>query len=124
NSANPVRSYTLLNFETPDYVRFVNPGDLRINHISCGTTNCHPKIVGEARKSMMTHGCMLWGAALYNNGSVPYKVPRHGDFYSMTGVPLRAQSVPPPDEFEMKRSEEHTSELQSRENLVCRLLLE
>src|SRR5690606_42106623 len=25
---------------------------------------------------------------------------------------------------EMKRSEEHTSELQSRENLVCRLLLE
>src|SRR5436309_4752081 len=26
--------------------------------------------------------------------------------------------------FPMKRSEEHTSELQSRENLVCRLLLE
>src|SRR5690606_41651103 len=26
--------------------------------------------------------------------------------------------------FEIKRSEEHTSELQSRENLVCRLLLE
>src|SRR5690606_39400291 len=33
--------------------------------------------------------------------------------------PLRARpSAPPP------RSEEHTSELQSRENLVCRLLLE
>ena len=27
----------------------------------------------EVRKSMMTHGCMLWGAALYNNGSVPFK---------------------------------------------------
>src|SRR5436309_4752743 len=27
-------------------------------------------------------------------------------------------------EFERMRSEEHTSELQSRENLVCRLLLE
>src|SRR5690606_41125415 len=27
-------------------------------------------------------------------------------------------------EFTFKRSEEHTSELQSRENLVCRLLLE
>src|SRR5690606_41902148 len=26
--------------------------------------------------------------------------------------------------FQMERSEEHTSELQSRENLVCRLLLE
>src|SRR5690606_39443216 len=28
------------------------------------------------------------------------------------------------DPFEILRSEEHTSELQSRENLVCRLLLE
>src|SRR5207302_3363701 len=28
------------------------------------------------------------------------------------------------DEISRKRSEEHTSELQSRENLVCRLLLE
>src|SRR5690606_40920199 len=27
-------------------------------------------------------------------------------------------------DFETQRSEEHTSELQSRENLVCRLLLE
>src|SRR5207302_9816819 len=32
----------------------------------------------------------------------------------------RLMSVPPPS----WRSEEHTSELQSRENLVCRLLLE
>src|SRR5690606_41385312 len=29
-----------------------------------------------------------------------------------------------PDQIKSKRSEEHTSELQSRENLVCRLLLE
>ena len=28
----------------------------------------------QNRKSMMTHGCMLWGAALYNNGSVPFKM--------------------------------------------------
>src|SRR5690606_42032439 len=28
------------------------------------------------------------------------------------------------DAFRIRRSEEHTSELQSRENLVCRLLLE
>src|SRR5690606_40354697 len=33
--------------------------------------------------------------------------------------PARAQLLPP-----RLRSEEHTSELQSRENLVCRLLLE
>src|SRR5690606_40216033 len=30
----------------------------------------------------------------------------------------------PPSELLLLRSEEHTSELQSRENLVCRLLLE
>src|SRR5690606_42030448 len=32
--------------------------------------------------------------------------------------------VAPPDVDVLERSEEHTSELQSRENLVCRLLLE
>ena len=69
NSANPVRTYTLLNHETPEFIRFVNPGDLRIAHISCG--GCHAKEVLQVKKSMMTHGCMLWGAALYNNGSVP-----------------------------------------------------
>src|SRR5438067_4347752 len=52
---------------------------------------------------MMTHGCMLWGAALYNNGAVPFKVPRYGEFYSMRGVPLRAQTYPPPTEEEMKK---------------------
>src|SRR5690606_41742855 len=31
---------------------------------------------------------------------------------------------PPGNHTEIPRSEEHTSELQSRENLVCRLLLE
>ncbi|MFM7113809.1 MAG: hypothetical protein ACKO26_21955, partial [Planctomycetota bacterium] len=40
NSSNPVRSYTLLNRESPDFVRFVNPGDFRVAHVSCGTTNC------------------------------------------------------------------------------------
>src|SRR3712207_9345279 len=36
-------------------------------------------------------------------------------------APLRA---PPPPERDPRRSEEHTSELQSRQYLVCRLLLE
>lgn len=102
-AANPVRSYTLLNQESPEFIRFVNPGDLRIAHISCGTANCHPGEVDQNRKSMMTHGCMLWGAALYNNGTVPYKRPRHGELYSMTGAPLRIQTVPPPTEWEMTK---------------------
>src|SRR5690606_29651785 len=40
-------------------------------------------------------------------------------------VPLRGHIPPPPGMLSQpERSEEHTSELQSRENLVCRLLLE
>ena len=101
-SGNPVRSYTLLNHERPEFVRFVNPGDLRIAHLSCGTTNCHPKETLATRKSMMTHGAMLWGAALYNNGSVPHKWPRYGESYSMNGASQRLQTVPPPTEYEMK----------------------
>jgi formate-dependent nitrite reductase cytochrome c552 subunit len=100
-AANPVRSYTLLNHESPDFIRFVNPGDLRVAHISCGA--CHQDEVLQVRKSMMTHGCMLWGAALYNNGSVPNKWARHGESYSMHGTPQRLQTVPPPTEDELRR---------------------
>lgn len=99
-SANPVRSYTLLNHESPEFIRFVNPGDLRVAHIACG--QCHPNEVLQVKKSMMTHGCMLWGAALYNNGAVPSKRPRFGESYSMHGAPQRLQTVPPPTEWEMK----------------------
>ena len=98
-SANPVRSYTLLNHESPDFVRFVNPGDLRVAHISCG--QCHPQETLAVKKSMMTHGCMLWGAALYNNGSFPKKWPRFGESYSMHGTPQRLQTVPPPSPDEI-----------------------
>ncbi|MBM82435.1 MAG: hypothetical protein CMJ78_17865, partial [Planctomycetaceae bacterium] len=101
-SANPVRTYTLLNHEKPEFIRFNNPGDLRVAHLSCGTTNCHPKEVLDLKKSMMTHGCMLWGAALYNNGAYPKKWSRFGESYSMFGTAQRVQTVPPPTEYEKK----------------------
>lgn len=95
-SQNPVRSYTLLNHEDPMFIRFVNPGDLRIAHMSCGLAGCHPEETLQVRKSMMTHGCMLWGAALYNNGAVPHKWSRYGESYSMNGKPQRLVTVPRP----------------------------
>ena len=101
-SANPVRSYTLLNHETPEFIRFVNPGDLRIAHLSCGTSGCHAKEVADNRSSMMAHGCMLWGAALYNNGSYPIKQARFGESYSTNGAPQRLQTFPPPTEEEIR----------------------
>ncbi|MFM8539092.1 MAG: hypothetical protein ACKOES_13660 [Planctomycetaceae bacterium] len=101
-SANPQRSYTLLNHESPEFVRFVNPGDLRVAHVACG--GCHSSIVLQVRKSMMTHGCMLWNAALYNNGSIPNKQAAFGESYSTDGVGQRLQTVPPPtqDETDLK----------------------
>lgn len=101
-SANPVRTYTLLNHESPEFVRFINPGDLRVAHLSCGMTGCHPKEVLQNRMSMMTHGAMLWEAALYNNGAFPLKQARFGESYSMNGAPQRLVTVPPPSEWEMR----------------------
>ncbi len=102
-SANPVRTYALMNHESPDFIRFVNPGDFRVAHLSCGTMNCHPSEVATNKKSMMTHGAMLWGAALYNNGSYPLKNSHFGESYSMNGAPQRIQTVPPPSEWEMTK---------------------
>lgn len=101
SSRNPVRSYALLNHESPEFVRFVNPGDFRVAHISCGTSGCHPREVQTNRKQIMATGCMLWGAALYNNGSVPFKKARFGEAYGMNGAPLRMLSNPPPTEYEI-----------------------
>lgn len=101
-AGNPVRSFALLNHESPEFTRFVNPGDLRVAHISCGTSGCHPKEVLNNRKSMMTHGAMLWESALYNNGSFPLKRARFGESYSMNGTPQRLQTVPPPTEEETR----------------------
>ncbi len=98
SSANPVRSYTLLNHESPEFTMFVNPGDLRVAHISCGTSGCHPGEVDTNRKSMMTHGAMLWEAALYNNGAFPDKHARYGESYSMNGTPQMIIANPAPTE--------------------------
>jgi hypothetical protein len=103
SSGNPARSYTLLNHESPEFIRFVNPGDLRIAHLSCGTMGCHGDQVLQVRKSMMTHGSMLWSSALYNNGSFPKKWARFGESYSMHGAPQRLQTVPPPSPSETAR---------------------
>ena len=100
-SANPVRSYALLNHESPEFVRFANPGDLRVAHIACG--QCHANEVLQLRKSIMTHGCMLWGAAIYNNGGSPEKWSRYGESYSMNGNPQRLQTVPAPSPYEIDR---------------------
>ena len=90
SSANPNDSTTLLNHESAEFIQFVNPGDLRVAKNSCGL--CHDKILDHVQNSMMNHGAMLWGAALYNNGSVPHKDYRYGQAYGLNGEPLRLKN--------------------------------
>ncbi|MGZ8421051.1 MAG: hypothetical protein ACXWU3_16425, partial [Allosphingosinicella sp.] len=71
SSANPSRTYTVLNKESPEYVRFINPSDYRVARDSCGA--CHIEVIEAAERSLMASGAMLWGGAAYNNGIAPYK---------------------------------------------------
>jgi hypothetical protein len=93
SSANPNDSSVLLNHESAGFIQFVNPGDLRVADKTCGL--CHGQIVREVSHSMMRHGAMLWGAALYNNGAYPEKNYRFGQAYGLDGVPLRLESPVP-----------------------------
>ncbi|MBV9341262.1 MAG: hypothetical protein JO159_10295, partial [Acidobacteria bacterium] len=96
SSANPVRAYAQWLKEDPAYIAFINPGDLRVAESTCGRSGCHAMEVYRSRTSMMSHGAMLWGAALYNNGSFPIKNPRFGESYGSDGTPQIIRTVPPP----------------------------
>ena len=83
SSANPKRSYSLLNREAPEFVRFVNPSDYRVARESCGA--CHMPVIEAGERSLMATGAMLWGGAAYNNGIVPYKNYLFGEAYTRDG---------------------------------------
>lgn len=96
-SGNPERPATLTLKEDPAFIRFVNPGDLRISQLTCASAECHTQDVHNVKRSMMTTGSMLWGAALYNNGGFQFKDARWGESYSPDGTPQRLQTNPQPD---------------------------
>jgi hypothetical protein len=89
--------------ETAEWIKFVNPGDNRISGETCGRAGCHSEEVHQVRTSMMTHGAMLWEAALYNNGGYPMKDARFGESYSRDGLPQRLITWPPPTPEETKK---------------------
>jgi hypothetical protein len=90
------RSGPLLNHESFEFVRFLNPSDLRVAAKTCGTSECHRSETAAASRSMMAHGAMLWGAALYNNGGFPIKDANFGESYSASGAPQSLVQIPPP----------------------------
>jgi hypothetical protein len=90
SSANPKRSYALLNREAPEFVRFVNPSDYRVAREACGA--CHMQTIEAAERSIMASGAMLWGGAAYNNGIVPFKNYIFGEAYTRDGKPAKIVS--------------------------------
>jgi hypothetical protein len=99
----PENSGPLLNRESVEFVRFLNPGDLRVAETTCGSSDCHSTEAKGATRSMMAHGAMLWGAALYNNGGFPIKDATFGEIYSANGAPQSLVQIPQPT-AEQKRS--------------------
>ena len=80
DSANPAGSYANLNLESSEFIRFINPGDLRIAREACGA--CHLPIIQASERSLMATSAMLMGGASYNNGILPYKRYILGESYS------------------------------------------
>ncbi len=87
-SANQERTYMDFMYENWDFVRFVNPGDLRVAHVTCSP--CHAEEVMNVKKSVMTHVAHFWGTAAYSNGIVSQKRSIFGESYSPQG---RAQAI-------------------------------
>ena len=59
SSANPERTYTLLNKESREFIRFINPSDYRVASDACGA--CHQEIIEASVRSMHSTGVMLMG---------------------------------------------------------------
>ncbi|HEY2351520.1 MAG TPA: hypothetical protein VGH83_03340 [Candidatus Acidoferrum sp.] len=101
-SAIPERAFTLWLAESYEYIKFVNPGDLRVAPETCGSAGCHASETRAVSTSMMTHSGMLWGAALYNNGAYPSKNTRFGESYDRNGKPQSIKTFPRPSPEETR----------------------
>jgi hypothetical protein len=88
--------------ESAEYVKFANPGDLRVAAETCGAAGCHASETRAVSTSMMTHTGFLWGAALYNNGAIPSKNTRFGESYDHDGKPQLIKTFPPPTSEESR----------------------
>ncbi len=92
SSANPSSTYGALNLESPEFIRFMNPSDLRVADKACG--DCHQAIVDAARRSIMATNPMVFHAGLYNNGHEPSKIPMHGEAFAPVEKDGKTSYVP------------------------------
>ncbi|WP_200821220.1 hypothetical protein [Oceanicoccus sp. KOV_DT_Chl] len=97
SSRNPERTYALLNHESPEFIRFINPSDNRIVSEACGA--CHQSTIEASIRSLHTTGAMLWGGASYNNGILPNKNYFLGESYNRDGEGQLIKGPVIPDEL-------------------------
>ena len=94
STANPKHSFTLLNRESPEFIRFMNPSDYRVVDEACGA--CHLQDIQAAKRSLMSTGAMLWGGGAYNNGILPFKNYILGEGYTARTASRRFDQEPDP----------------------------
>jgi len=94
SSAKPPRTYTLLNRESPEFIRFMNPSDYRVARQACGA--CHLGTIAAAERSQMATTAMFWAAGAYNNGILPFKHSLVGEAYTPDGQPAELLAPQPP----------------------------
>jgi hypothetical protein len=85
DSANPERPYTLTLKESEAWIRFVNPGDLRVANKTCGP--CHAEVTLQVMKSLMATAQHFWGTVTYANGIVSNKRSIFGESFGADGSP-------------------------------------
>src|SRR5688572_31130788 len=78
------------------------------------------------RSTLFPYTTLFRSIALFFDGDDLRKIPGIPKIIQIVGIEGHDNDFFPGDPFEFfyPRSEEHTSELQSQSNLVCRLLLE
>src|SRR5215469_12994890 len=97
SSVKPARTYTLLNKESPEFIRFMNPSDYRVAREACGA--CHMGTIAASERSLMATAAMFWAAAAFNNGILPMKHSIIGEAYTHDGHPAKLETpqTPPPN---------------------------
>ncbi|MBT6275370.1 MAG: hypothetical protein HOI95_14690, partial [Chromatiales bacterium] len=90
HSKNAAQTYSLINRESPEFIRFMNPSDYRVVNEACGA--CHLEVIEAAKRSLMSTGAMLWGGASYNNGILPFKRYVLGEVYTRDGQATKIEA--------------------------------
>jgi hypothetical protein len=102
SSAKPPRIYSLLNKESPEFIRFLNPSDYRVAREACGA--CHLTTIAAAERSLMSTTAMFWAAGAYNNGILPLKHSVLGEAYTHEG---EAASLLTPEKMTPEQLRKH-----------------